>query len=1113
MLNYWKNQDEKSFKDKINRRLFTSFCFLFLLINPFLTFAQAENLSLSVRNVTLQQFFEAIEKQGNYRFSYRDIVLDSKNDITINSINEPIRDVLEKVLSPKKLQYEIKGHSVIITELSQKKQNKKVITGLIVDEFGEPVIGANVVEDGTVNGTITDLNGNFSLEVNESSNLNISYVGYLTLHLAAGQIPEIIKLQEDKQTLDEIVIVGYGTQKRKDFTGSVSSLKLENSPIALSPNTNALEALKGTTTGLDIGASNSAGGTPSMQIRGQKSIKGSNDPLIVLDGIVFLGSLRDIDPNTIASYDVLKDATSAAAYGSRAANGVIIITTKRGKVGKPIITLNTSVGTQRWQQKPKVANGETYIRSVNVRQGLAEDADPMGWLNASPAENYLKGETVDWLDEISRNGLMQNYQVSIAGGSEKMTYYISTSYTDQEGAIIGDDYSRMSLSAKLNTDITDWLQIGMTGSYNYSDYSGVGANVQNAMTMNPYGKKYWDADNKKLERWPDYQSTENPLWGTEDTRYDLDTYNNFRIVAHALIKCPWINGLSYRFNYMQTGDFNYRDQFYYENHYIKEGNDPERYSPESLQSLLATANGSKAHTNVNSYVFDHILNYKQNFEKHSIDATFVYTRDSHHSKKITATGTDFSANGNTALGVDGLSKANVQKVNQENVEKKNIGYLARLNYSFDDKYHLTASFRRDGSSVFGVNNKWGNFPAVGIAWTVSNENFLKNNNVLNYLKLKTSWGKNGNQGISPYGTLSQVVSGSSGGIRYEFGNIPDILYGIKINTLGNSLLGWEKTSSFNGGIESAFLDNRINLDIDFYFSKTIDQLFERQIPVMTGFKTILASMGQVNNKGIEINLRTTNVVNNDFEWNSHLTFWSNRNVLKKLYGDDMDGDGKEDDDISNNLFIGKSLGAIYGYRQDGIVQEDDTEYIAKNGVKPGDAKFKDLDGDGVITSADREVLGYNKENFKLNLGNTFRYKDFELYVLFTGIFGGNGYYMSSNVPAYLVSSNKIGNNILDHDWWTSENRSNKYPSATYNDSKFLGLQKRTFVRLQDVTFSYTFNRDFLKKINLESMKIFVAGKNLFYLTGWEGGDPELAQTLGNTYPVPTTYTLGVNISF
>ncbi|WP_085535993.1 TonB-dependent receptor [Massilibacteroides vaginae] len=1097
----------------MNRGLFTSFCLLFLLLNPVLTFAQTENLSLSVKNITLQQFFEAIEKQSALRFSYRDVVLDNKKDITLNVINEPVESILSKVLPQRSLQYEINGRMISITVVQPKTQKRKFVSGLILDEYSEPVIGANVVEGGTTNGTITDMDGKFTLEVSDDAKLNISYVGYLSMNIPANQIPGTIKLQEDKQTLDEIVVVGYGTQKRKDFTGSVSSLKLENSPIALSPNTNALEALKGTTTGLDIGASNSAGGTPSMQIRGQKSIKGSNDPLIVLDGIVFLGSLRDIDPNTIASYDVLKDATSAAAYGSRAANGVIIITTKKGKIGKPVISFNTSVGTQRWQQKPNLANAETYVRSVNVRQGLAEDADPMGWLNASPAENYQKGESVNWLDEISRNGLMQNYQVAIAGGSEKMTYYLSTSYTDQQGVIIGDDYSRMSLSAKINTDITDWLQIGMNGSYNYSDYSGVGANVYNAMTMNPYGKKYWDAENKKLERWPDYQSTENPLWGTENTRYDLDTYNNFRIVSHALIKCPWLEGLSYRFNYMQTGDFIYRDQFYYENHYIQEGNNPERYSSEALQKLLATANGSKAHTNINSYVFDHILNYKQTFDKHNVDATLVYTRDSYHSKRTISTGTDFSANGNTALGIDGLPKAGVQKMDQDNVEKRNIGYLARLNYSFDDRYHFTASYRRDGSSVFGVNNKWGNFPAVGVAWTTSNENFLKGNNLLNHLKVKTSWGVNGNQGISPYGTLSQVVSGSSGGIRYEFNNMSDILYGIKINTLGNSLLGWEKTSSFNGGIESAFLNNRINLDVDFYFSRTIDQLFERQIPVMTGFKTILASMGQVNNKGIEINLRTSNIVRQDFEWDSHLTFWSNRNVLDKLYGDDMDGDGREDDDISNNLFIGKSLGAIYGYRQDGIVQESDTEYISKNGVKPGDAKFKDLDGDGIISSADREILGYNKENFKLNLGNTVRYKNVELYVLFTGVFGGNGYYMSSNKPAYLVSSDKVGNNILDHPWWTAENKSNVYPSATYNDSKFLGLQKRSFVRLQDVTLSYTFKQDFLRKMKFESMKVFVAGKNLFYITGWDGGDPELGQTLGSTYPVPTTYTLGLNVSF
>lgn len=427
---------------------------------------------------------------------------------------------------------------------------------------------------------------------------------------------------------------------------------------------------------------------------------------------------------------------------------------------------------------------------------------------------------------------------------------------------------------------------------------------------------------------------------------------------------------------------------------------------------------------------------------------------------------------------------------------------------------MTASYRRDGASVFGTNNKWGNFPALGVAWTLSNERFMSRVDVINYMKLKFSYGKNGNQGISPYGTLSQVINGSNSGIWYEFGNSPEVLYGMNINTLGNSKLGWESTTALNGGFEVAILDNRIRLDMDGYVSKTTDQLFTRNIPIMTGFQSIKTSMGQVNNWGIELNLKTTNIKTKDFEWESNFSFWLNRNKLVKLYGDDLDGDGKEDDDLSNGLFIGKSLSAIYGYKDIGIVQEDDIEYIKNNGAKPGDVKFQDLDGDEIITAEDRMILGYEKENFKMSLGNTFRYKQFELYFLLNGIFGGNGYYQKSNTSAFLTATSGSNlNNTLNHLWWTAENESNIYPSATYSDSKFKGLQSRSFVRLQDVTLSYRFDQSLLSKYGINSLKVFLTGKNLFYLTGWDGGDPEIGQTIDGTFPVAANYSIGLNVSF
>mgnify|MGYP000556267727 FL=1 len=366
------------------------------------------------------------------------------------------------------------------------------------------------------------------------------------------------------------------------------------------------------------------------------------------------------------------------------------------------------------------------------------------------------------------------------------------------------------------------------------------------------------------------------------------------------------------------------------------------------------------------------------------------------------TGSDFASNGNTVLGIDGLPFATTQKLAKNAWKQANIGYLVRGSYNYRDTYYLTGSYRRDGASVFGVNSKWGDFGAAGIAWRVTNENFMNKFTALNDLKLKVSWGRNGNQGIGAYSTLSQVSAGSAGGIKVTFGNSGKVLYGINQGTIGNINLGWETTEAWNIGFESAWFNNRLFLDMDVYFSKTFDQLFRRTIPVMTGFNNIYSSMGEVQNRGVEITLRSVNMQTKNFTWNSALTFWLNRDKLNHLYGEDLDGDGKEDDDIGNNLFIGESIHSIYGYKQDGIVQETDVEYMEKNGVSPGSPKYVDITGDGAITVEDRHIIGNKAPNFKLNLSNTLSYKNFELYCMIAGVFGGKGYYQASNKAAYII---------------------------------------------------------------------------------------------------------------
>ena len=992
------------------------------------------------------------------------------------------------------------------------------VKGTVTDTNGESLIGVTVQVQGTTIGTITDIDGGFVLQnIPSNSTLEISYIGMLSQTVALNGNNAInIVLQEDMEILDGIIVIGYGTARRKDFTGSVSSVRLENSPVALTSNLNALEAIKGNVSGLDIGVTNSAGGQPSMQMRGQKSISGSNDPLIVLDGVIFMGNINDINPNDIASFDILKDATSAAAYGSRSANGVIIITTKKGRSTKPLITLNASGSLQSWMNRPKLMNGDQWLESVMARNNSTD----LTWLKPQEAANRDAGRELNWLDESTRAGWIQDYQLSVSGSGESMNYYLSTSYSDNKGVIIGDDYNRVSVLGKVNTDITNWLQIGIDAAYTKSDYSGVGASINQAFVMSPYGVMYRDEENKLLEKYPYTQSGLNPLWGVTNGSHDnTDIRDNFRMNAYTIIKLPWLPGLSYRFNYAGNIAKERRTNFYYETHYVREGayDDASRYSPASYQNLLSNANGNIDNRNISSWVIDNILNYVGAFGKHSIDLTAVATRDQRDYKRENTTGNNFAANGNTTLGINGLHKATVQRILLEGDRRANIGYLGRASYAYDDKYFLTGSYRRDGASVFGVNQKWGDFMAFGYAWRITNEPFMQNATFLNDLKLKLSWGKNGNQGLSPYGTLSTIRNAAEGGARYQFGNSSNILYGMIPGTLGNADLGWESTESWNTGFESVWLKNRIFFDVDLYFSKTTDQIFERNIPVMTGFKTIKSSLGQIDNKGIEMTLRTINISKHDFTWITGITFWSNRNKLTHLYGEDLDGDGKEDDDISNSRFIGKPLGAIYGYVQDGIVQESDTEYMEKNGVRAGVPKYIDLDGDGTISAEDRDILGYTTPNFKLNMSNTLTYKNIDLYMMLTGTFGGGGYFLKANREAFMTNGSGLFNsNSIYIPWWTPENKSNRYPSAVFSGDggRFQGLQSRGFVRLQDVTLSYSFRESWIKNLNIQNLKVFLTAKNLFTITNWEGDDPEVGSAVReNSYPVLTSFSLGANISF
>lgn len=629
-----------------------------------------------------------------------------------------------------------------VTSVHAVQQQKQTVTGIIKDATGEAIIGASVLEKGTSNGTITDLDGKFTLSVTPNATLVISYIGYQTqeLPVVAGKVMDI-QMKEDAEMLDEVVVVGYGTTKRKNFTGSVSTVKASETPLALMPTSNAMDILRGTATGITVSQQQGAGQAPSLQVRGQKSVNGGSTPLIVMDGVIYMGSFRDIDPTTIESMSILKDATSLTAYGSQAANGVIMITTKKGKLGKPVINVNTSWAFSTAAAKPDLLSPEDYVKKVNLLSGLAEDADPT-WMREYEYENYKNGNTIDWFDYSTRTGIMQNYSASVSGATEKMNYYLSGTYTDQEGVVKGDDYDRTVLTARIQTDITNWLQVGGQVNYAYNDYSGPSVyDLYQAIRLSPYGRAE-RADGGGVEKFPVNEGIYriNPLWNVESgTIDDHDTYSTVSMKGHALVKCPWIEGLTYRLNGSYSIENIERDYFTHEGYYVKEGTGDDRYSESAVSDYLASANGYSARTKNTSWVLDNIINWQRQFGKHYVDLTYVYTRDSYEYSYRRFDGSDFAALGNTNLSYDGLNLATTQKINGLSYTRHtNVGYLGRANYNYNDTYHLSVSVRRDGSSVFGANNKWGTFPAVGVAWTASNEEFMKNIKAISYLKLKAS---------------------------------------------------------------------------------------------------------------------------------------------------------------------------------------------------------------------------------------------------------------------------------------------------------------------------------------------------------------------------------------
>ncbi|MDB5009307.1 MAG: TonB-dependent receptor plug [Mucilaginibacter sp.] len=1007
------------------------------------------------------------------------------------------------------------------------------VQGKVTDQTtGETLIGVSVKASNgaTVN---TGVDGSYTIQINPQSTLTFNYVGYkpTTVQVNAQTTINVTLIADNKQ-MNEVVVVGYGTQKRKDVTGAITTIKLEDSPKEAVPFVNGLEALQGTS-GINIGPSTTAGATPSIQIRGQNSINAITNPLIVLDGVIFYGDMNEINPDDIASYDVLKDASSAAIYGSRSANGVVLITTKRGRTDKPEIHLNAYYGTQSWTRIPNMRQGQDYIKwrqDLAASKGSATDIASVFQQSPLELQAINSGQTMNWLKEVQQYAPVQNYDLSVSGTSNKTNYYASAGFIKQNGVLANDYYSKPNITIKVENNITDWLTFGVNGYYSERAYDGIAANLYMATYLSPYSYKYIPGTTS-LERYPQGSASNfNPYWGNPSTSTlgpiddNMERYTSVRGIAYIIAKVPFIPGLAYRFNV--TGDRQTSNIANF-HHETAEENTLLPGDIINPTQFLSKAYGNKTQALTGSYVLDNLLTYTHQFGDHHFDALAGYTRDDSNTQTLVATGNDYAAFGTTSLSYYGLGNATTQKISSTETpnvytETANVGYIGRLNYNYKSKYYATVNIRRDANSAFAFGHKFGNFPGASVAWAISEESFMKNITWLDNLKLRASYGRTGNQGISPYATQTTV---SSSGYTVFNGVSTGYTYP---NQLGNQNLTWETTDALNFGLDFSILKSRLTGTIDVYSSKTTNQLQQQILPIYTGYISVQANLGQVDNKGIEVSLNSVNIKSpGGFTWSTGYSFWMNRNKLVHLTGVINPATGLENDNIANNLFIGKSLGAIYDYTPIGIVQTTDAAYLAANtGAVAGDVKFKDINGDGKITTADRSVIGYDntKPNYSMNLSNTFTYKNFQLYFTINAIVGGHGYDLATNIRGLDPGAVQIGN-WLNQPYWTPSNAENKYPRANYNNPLGYGFYQNTgFARLQFASFAYLFPKSITNKLKISTLKLYVSGTNLFTATGWIGLDPANGGQIGGnggsslsttnpSLPIMRTISFGLNAGF
>ncbi|MDR3142142.1 MAG: TonB-dependent receptor [Tannerellaceae bacterium] len=997
------------------------------------------------------------------------------------------------------------------------------ITGTVRDAAGETVIGANVVEKGTRNSTVTDVNGNFSLTVASNAVLQVSYLGYATQEVSAASAVGgrlTITLVEDAKALDEVVVIGYGTIRKSDITGSISSVKVDE--LKEGAATSIDQMLLGKSAGVNVVQnSGEPGGGFSINIRGASSINAGVSPLYVIDGIPIDNSrvigqgsivgfnsnrtprnpMSSINPADIESIEILKDASATAIYGSRGANGVILVTTRGGSSERMSVSYSGSIGIQTPERKLNLLNAADYKRILN-------DIIDKGGADASSRVDDIanNGAGTDWQDEVTRSAITQEHQLSFSGGNSKVLYYASLNYVNQDGIVKNSNFERWGGRLNLKTGISTKLTLGMniTGSY-----------IKNQFVPNGYG-----INNNAGALYSAYNFDPTLSVMSEDGTYTTSailTLDN----PVAILEGMRSHSDSYRFLTSAYGEYHITKDLFAK---LSVGADFLNENRKNFISSIAEYGrelggvGSNQNGEKSNYIVEGTLNYNKTIKQHSFGAMFGLSYQQFSNTNMNMRSASFP---DESLGADNLA-AGAQTtyiISNSATGHKLASYIGRVNYSLNDRYLLTATFRADGSSRFGKNNRFGYFPSAALAWKLSNESFMQNIRAITSMKLRASWGCTGNQDIGNYPSLSTYSSGSAG----IWGN--EKVNGIQPTKMPNADLKWEMTEQFNIGLDFGFFNNRINGSVDYFWKKTTDMLLELPVDQTTGYSSKLSNIGRIDNHGFELFMNTANVHVGDFKWTSDVTFSAITNEVIDLGSVDeiIIGAGYTHVEQVAIRKPGYPLNAYYGWEVAGVWQENDDFSKMKEAYTPGDLKYVDQNGDGYINDKDRVVLGDSFPDFSWSFGNNFSYKNLELFVFFDGIQGVdmlNGNLIDNYFPLSF-RRNKLSELYLNR--WTPENPTNEYPSfVTPLAQGRRVVNSRTvsdasYIRLRTIRLSYTFPK--LSK-HIRSLQVYVTAENVHVFTDYIGIDPTLNSNSDvnfrmdfNTYPSARTIMLGVKLDF